>query len=57
MCLTSAIWGPGVFCITYKEHYINLAMKWGLVGMGLPFRNQRGPHVGKALGIQASAPT
>ena len=27
-----------------------------MVGMGLPFRNQREPHVGKALGIQELAP-
>ena len=26
----------------------------GLMDMGLPFTNQRGPHVGKTLGIQES---
>ena len=27
----------------------------GLLGMGLTFKNQRGLHVGKALGIEESA--
>ena len=29
----------------------------GFMGTGLPFRTQRGPHVGKALGIKGSTPT